>query len=207
MKIIDISPPLSDRMIAWPGDTRFHRTTNSDLILGGALVSEIVTSLHAGAHADAPNHVVMGGADIATVPLEPYIGRCVVVDARRSGPRPLTSLDANFRSWTAPRVLLRTDTFIDWSSWNESFASLTLDLVDALRHRGAVLVGIDTPSVDTASAGDLPVHRALADARVAVLEGLMLAGVDEGEYELIAPPLRIEGGDASPVRALLRTIE
>jgi arylformamidase len=106
----------------------------------------------------------------------------------------------------APRVLFRTGTFPDPSHWNDDFASLSLELVDALHDRGVILIGIDTPSVDPFDSKPLEAHHALAQHAMANLEGLVLDGVGEGEYELIALPLRIVGGDASPVRAVLRML-
>ena len=72
--------------------------------------------------------------------------------------------------------------------------------------RGVVLIGIDTPSVDPFESKDLEAHHAFADHDMAILEGLILDAVQDGEYELIAPPLRLKGADASPVRAVLRTL-
>jgi arylformamidase len=205
MRLIDISPLLEDDMVVWPGDTRFRRTTNSTVADAGCRLSEITTTLHAGAHADAPVHVIEGSLDIAALPLDAYIGRCVVVDVSAAGARPITAGDFPLEPIAAPRLLFRTGTFSDWRRWSESFASIAPELIDALANRGVILVGIDTPSVDAWGAG-LEVHRSLAARRIATLEGLVLDGVPAGEYELIAPPLRIRGGDGSPVRALLRTI-
>jgi arylformamidase len=103
-------------------------------------------------------------------------------------------------------VLFRTGTFPDPQNWNDDFASLSPEVIDALHQHGVILVGIDTPSVDPFESKALESHQALAEYDMANLEGLVLEGVAEGAYELIAAPLRIRGGDASPVRALLRTI-
>jgi len=106
---------------------------------------------------------------------------------------------------SAPRVLLRTGTFPDSRKWNNDFASLSPALVDNFYQHGVMLIGIDTPSVDPFDSKELEAHQAFARNDMAMLEGLVLDHVDEGEYELIAPPLRIRGADASPVRAVLRT--
>jgi arylformamidase len=104
-------------------------------------------------------------------------------------------------------VLLVTGTFPDPRHWNEDFAALEPDLVDALHALGVRLVGIDTPSVDLFSSKDLPAHKRFLAHDMAILEGLVLKDVPQGLYELIALPLKLEGFDASPVRAVLRTLE
>ncbi len=107
---------------------------------------------------------------------------------------------------SAPGVLLRTGTFPDPAAWNEDFASLAPELVHQLHAHGVILIGIDTPSVDPFASKDLEAHHAFADHDMGLLEGLVLDHVAEGEYELIAPPLRLRDADASPVRAVLRTL-
>ena len=104
---------------------------------------------------------------------------------------------------SAPRLLLKTGTFGSRERFDDSFAGLDPSLASELAARGVVLVGIDTPSVDPYDDHAYAAHRALVLAGVAWLEGLVLAHVPPGLYELSALPLRIEGGDGSPVRAVL----
>jgi len=209
MPFIDISPLIEAAINVWPGDTPFVRTVNADMNDGANLtLSDIRTSLHVGAHADAPSHYIANGPDIASRCLDLYLGLCVVVhvDVRR-GERITPDHVANkYEALTAPRVLFRTGTFPDHRRWNNDFASLSPQLVDDLYHHGVRLIGIDTPSVDPFDSKALEAHQAFARNDMAMLEGLVLDGVDEGEYELIALPLRISGADASPVRAVLRTL-
>jgi arylformamidase len=209
MTLIDISPLIEAAINVWPGDTPYVRTINADMNNGANLtLSDIRTSLHVGAHADAPNHYIANGQDIASRPLDLYLGLCVVVhlDVRR-GERILPDHVADkIERLFAPRVLFRTGTFPDHRHWNNDFASLSPELVDDLYHHGVRLIGIDTPSVDPFDSKALEAHHAFARNDMAMLEGLVLDGVDEGQYELIALPLRISGADASPVRAVLRTV-
>ena len=205
--MIDISPLIDASLHVWPGDTPFVHTINLDMNAGANLtLSDIRTTVHVGAHADAPSHYVADGADIAARPLELYVGRCVVVHVSVERGQRITPEHIAGKSITAPRVLFRTGTFPDPRNWNDDFASLSPSLVDTLRERGVVLIGIDTPSVDPFASKALEAHQAFARHDMAILEGLVLEGVAEGEYELIALPLRIRGGDASPVRAVLRTL-
>ncbi|HEY8131148.1 MAG TPA: hypothetical protein VII12_04600, partial [Thermoanaerobaculia bacterium] len=117
----------------------------------------------------------------------------------------ITPEHLNGKVVSAPRVLLRTGTFPDPRNWNNDFASLSPALVDDFYQHGVMLIGIDTPSVDPFDSKALEAHQAFARNDMAMLEGLVLDHVEEGEYELIAPPLRLRGADASPVRAVLRT--
>ena len=104
------------------------------------------------------------------------------------------------------RVLLATGTYPDPTRFSSDFAALEPALIEHLWARGVRLVGVDTPSVDPFDSKDLPAHHAILQHDMAILEGLALAGVPEGLYELIALPLRLVGFDASPVRAVLRTL-
>jgi arylformamidase len=204
--LIDISPVVDASIGVWPGDTPFVQTVNRDMRAGANLtLSDIRTTVHVGAHADAPSHYISEGCDIAARRLDYYIGRCVVLNIRvRRGDR-ITPDHLNGKVVSAPRVLLRTGTFPDPRNWNNDFASLSPALVEDFYQHGVMLIGIDTPSVDPFDSKELEAHQVFARNDMAILEGLALDSVEEGEYELIAPPLRIRGADASPVRAILRT--
>ena len=205
--LIDISPLIDPTIDVWPGDTPFTRNVNLDMTEGSHLtLSDIRTTVHVGAHADAPSHYVADGGDIASRRLELYIGRCVVVHVDVGRGERIYPVHLQGKAISAPRVLLRTGTFPDTRAWNDDFASLSAELVHRLYQHGVILVGIDTPSVDAFDSKDLETHQAFAQHDMGMLEGLVLSDVDEGEYELIAPPLRLRGADASPVRAVLRTL-
>lgn len=202
-EFLDISPVISPRLGVWPGDTPFEREDVLRIADGANLdLSWIRTTVHLGAHADAPSHYRRGGADIAARPLDLYFGDCQVMQVaveRGARIRPGHLLAAV----AAPRVLFRTDTFPDPERWNADFASLSPELIHFLADHGVRLVGIDTPSVDPQDDAALASHQAIADRDLAILEGLALAHVAPGRYTLCAFPLRIEGADASPVRAVL----
>jgi arylformamidase len=212
--IYDITPLASPRLAVWPGDTLLSRTVLLEVgkpaSEAGSVVSNITLStlratVHLGAHADAPSHYGAGAPAIHERPLDYYLGPCEVVHvpaARRSRITP-AQLPGPVR---AERVLLATGTYPDPESFNTDFAALAPELIDFLHERGVKLVGLDTPSVDLFESKDLPSHQACLRHDMAVLEGLVLRGVPEGLYELIALPLRLEGFDASPVRAILRPL-
>jgi arylformamidase len=202
-RLIDISPPISEAIAIWPGDVPFRRAVHLSIAQGANLdLSSIESTLHLGAHADAPSHYVAGGEAIGTRPLEVYYGPCEVVAVTVArGARVIPEdLPGPVR---APRLLVRTGTFPRPTEWNTDFASLSPALVEHLAAQGGVLVGIDTPSVDPFDDKVLETHQALARTGLANLEGLVLDHVAPGLYTLIALPLRLEGADASPVRAVL----
>lgn len=199
-RLFDLSPPLSHRLAVWPGDVPFTRdvTTPPD----GTTFSSIRTTLHLGSHADAPLHVVAGAPSIDAVPLETWVGPCHVVEARVA-PGGRVRLEDLGEEPAAPRLLVKTGTYGDRERFDEGFAGLDPHLATELAARGVVLVGVDTPSVDPYEDHAYTAHRALVAAGVAWLEGLVLSHVPPGLYDLVALPLRIEGGDGSPVRAVL----
>lgn len=204
--LYDISPPLHPSLAVWPGDSRPTREVLLDLGRGDSVtLSTLRSTVHLGAHADAPSHYGKDAPDIAARPLELYLGPCEVMRvAVARGARVTPELLP--RAVSAPRLLLATGTFPDPFHFNEDFAALSAELVDQLRAEGVRLVGIDTPSVDLFASKDLPAHRRFLAHEMAILEGLVLSGVPEGSYELIALPLPLVGFDASPVRAVLRSL-
>jgi arylformamidase len=207
-RILDISPLLSARTAVFPGDTAFSRHEALHMGRGDPVtLSSITATVHLGSHADAPLHYDAEGRAIHEQPLDLYIGRCIVVRAQgEPGERVGIAHMAGRVPFGTERVLIATGTHPDPDQWPGAFAALEPDLVRWLDTRGVRLVGVDTPSVDPADSKDLPAHAAFRERDMAILEGLVLAGVPEGAYELIALPLRIEGADASPVRAVLRTL-
>ncbi len=205
--ILDISPPIRESLAVWPGDTPPSREVLMDLHRGdGVTLSTLRATVHLGAHADAPSHYGRDSPTIESRDPSLYIGPCQVVHIAvgRGG----LVLPGHLRGpIVAHRLLLRTGTFPDPDRFTDDFAALSTEFVDHCAGRGVRLVGVDTPSVDPFTSKDLPAHRAFLRHDMAILEGLVLSEVAEGLYELIALPLRLVGFDASPVRAVLRTLD
>lgn len=205
MNIYDITPPVTETLGVWPGDTSVAREVLLDMKRGDNLtLSTLRATVHLGAHADGPNHYGKDAPGIEQRSLEFYLGPCQVIHVEaargsRVGPSRLPS------SIHASRVLIATGTFPDPMHWNEDFAGLAPDLIDHLHHQGVKTIGIDTPSVDLFTDQELLSHQRFLAHDMAILEGLVLRGVPEGMYELIALPLKLVGFDASPVRAILRS--
>lgn len=200
----DISPPISPDLAVWPGDTEPSREVLADLAEGDNLtLSTLHATVHLGAHADAPSHFQADAATIDQVGLEPYLGPCQVikVDVGRGATISPDDLGTGIE---AERILLCTGTYPDAGDFNTDFAAPGVELIDHLATAGVRLVGVDTPSVDHFDSEELPVHHRLIRHDMRNLEGLVLAAVPPGIYELVALPLPLVGFDASPVRAILR---
>lgn len=210
--LYDISPTLSHTVNVWPGDTPLSREVLCSLDAGDNItLSTLRATVHLGSHADGPNHYAKGAQDIAARPLHHFLGPCTILDApvpraSRVTPRDIQG-GGGIPATLDPRVLIRTNTFPSFENWNPDFAALSVELIDALASRGVHTVGIDTPSVDLQDSKDLPAHHAIARHDISILEGLVLRDVPPGRYELIALPLKLQGFDASPVRAALRTLD
>lgn len=205
-RVFDISPVVGPALAVFPGDTPPSREVLLDLGRGDPLtLSTLKTTVHVGAHLDAPSHYGADAETIEALPLTRALGVCEVVrvdagERARLGPADLPGPPR------AERLLIATGSYPDPSRFEEGFAALSPGLIEWLAGFGVRLVGVDTPSVDLADSKQLPTHRACLAAGMTILEGLVLDAVTPGIYELIALPLRLEGFDASPVRAVLRDL-
>jgi arylformamidase len=224
--IYDITPPITPTLAVWPGDTPPSRDVLLDIGRGDNLtLSTLRGTVHLGAHADGPNHYGKDAPAIHERALDYYLGLCQVIRVKVArGTRITTEVLSDVAgqiptsrriSSTSPaerpihlmpRVLFATGTYPDPEEWNRDFAALSVELIDLLHDRGVITLGIDTPSIDLFDSKDLPAHKAMLRYDMAILEGLVLKDVPEGTYELIALPLPLAGFDASPVRAVLRTL-
>jgi len=211
-KLWDISPPVDARSPVFPGDTEYRQVWGATI--GPACpvnVSAITLSPHTGAHADAPLHYEAGAATIGEVPLGPFLGPCRVIHAIARGPLvELRHLAHALPPAAAPlptRVLVRTYARAPLDRFDPDCAAFAPATVEALADLGVSLVGIDTASVDPTASKTLDSHQVLRRRGLRVLENLVLDDVPEGDYELIALPLRLTSADASPVRAVLRALD
>jgi len=210
--IWDISPPISSESPAFPGDTEYAQHWTAEIGPGCPVnVSAITMSPHLGAHADAPLHYGRGASPIGDVSLDPYLGPCRVIHAiaidRGSliKPEHLAHATSHSPLPLPPRVLVRTRLHA-LTRWSSDFAAFDPSTIAWLARAGVRLVGIDTPSVDPADSKTLDSHQQLLAHDMRVLENLVLDDVPPGDYELIALPLKLATADASPVRAVLRSL-
>lgn len=207
MHRFDVSMPLFPGMPAFPGDPAFEARSVRSVDHGDAYsVSALTMSSHAGTHVDPPSHFVAGGETVDRLDLSRLNGPCRVVEipgaAPSVGPEEATQVPS-----ATTRVLFRTRNSLRWKeklaffpdyvALNEAGARVLLD-------RGVRLVGIDSLSVESDPTGRFPVHHLLLGNGALILEGLLLAEVPPGEYELDCLPIRVRGGDGGPARVVLR---
>lgn len=203
-RVFDVSPVVHAGSAVFPGDVPFERQVSLDCRRGDTLtLSSIKTTVHVGAHADAPSHYSAEGQTIEQRSLQYYLGKAQVVSLCPGPGERIRVSHWGKRDVLAPRVLFHTGSFPNPDEWTDDFNSLSSELIEFLAERGVCLVGIDTPSIDPATDKELLSHHAVYRRNVAVLEGLVLNGVPDGVYDLIALPLALKEGDASPVRAVL----
>ncbi|HPK32377.1 MAG TPA: arylformamidase [Ottowia sp.] len=201
----DISPPVHPGAPVFPGDTPYQQHWSAEIGPGCPVnVSAITLSPHVGAHADAPLHYDPAGAAIGALDLAPYLGPCRVIHA--IGVRPLLRWEhlAHAAQGLPPRVLVRTYERVPVGAWDPQLAAFAPETVESLADAGVRLIGIDTASIDPADSKTLDSHQVIRRRDLRVLENLVLDEVPEGDYELIALPLKLTAADASPVRAVLR---
>jgi arylformamidase len=206
MPIYDISQTLSEAIAVWPGDQKFRYRWSARIRNGDSCnVSSITLSAHTGTHLDAPYHFDDSGLDIGSVSLHHYIGPARVFAV----PPELKTISAAYLKgldWSGvERVLFRTRASdVGENRFDRDFACLAEDGAEFLARRALLLVGTDAPSVEAFANKTLSCHKILNAHGVAILEGVRLAEVPPGDYELICLPLKLSGLDGSPVRAILR---
>jgi arylformamidase len=203
----DISPPVAPGSPVFPGDTPYQQQWAATLGPGCPVnVSTLTLSPHVGAHADAPLHYDPAGHSIGAVDLAPYLGRCRVIHAIARGPLVRWEHIAHALQDLPPRVLVRTYERMPVERWDGDLAAYAPETIERLADAGVQLVGIDTASIDPADSKTLDSHQVIRRRNLRVLENLVLDEVPEGDYELIALPLKLMTADASPVRAVLRSL-
>jgi arylformamidase len=204
-RIWDISQTLRPDLPVWPGDTAFsfERTWKME-DSSPVNVARMTLSTHSGTHADAPLHYAADGLDAAGMNLSPYLGECLVIDARGVSNEidigDLPHIDS------ADRVLFRTWDAFPHDEWRSDWLPIAPETVEWLALQGVRLIGTDAPSVDPQDSKTMAAHLAVLDHDLRILEGLVLDDVPEGRYELIALPLKVAGGDAGLCRAILREL-
>jgi arylformamidase len=200
----DVTATLHNKMAVWPGDPPFKRVARTKKHNGQAWTnSTLSTGCHVGTHMDAPRHVFKHGGDVNTIPLSTLVGTCRVVEVAGE------VIDAGLIAAICPgfgeRLLFRTanSSLFSDGEFHEDFVSFDAGAAQALVDAQVVLVGIDGPSVDPIDGPEFPAHNAFCEAGIAVIENLALLDVEPGAYDLICLPMKIDGADGAPVRAIL----
>lgn len=206
-RIYDISPPVGPASPVFPGDTAYQQLWTATLGPGCPVnVSALTLSPHVGAHADAPLHYDPDGSAVGALDLLPYLGPCRVIHAIAPGPLIEWRHLAHALNDLPPRLLVRTYQRMPVDQWDQNLSAFAPETLERLADLGVLLVGIDSASIDPADSKPLPSHQVIRQRGLRVLENLVLDDIPEGDYELIALPLKLMLADASPVRAILRDL-
>jgi arylformamidase len=213
--ILDISQPVDEKSACFPGDTPFSRKVTLSYESSNIInLTALTMSPHVGTHADAPVHIrgSLSDADnnadttAGAMALHPFVGPVAVIDIAPTKAGINASLvkeKLKEASKRVKRVLFKTAHTINFEVFEEEYSYIESDLAELLGQLGFVLVGLDTPSVDHIRSKDLATHNVLDRHGLVWLENLDLRAVEEGEYFLVALPLKFMDLEASPVRAVL----
>ncbi len=205
--IYDISPQINEASSTWPGDEHMHRRQVSNTRAGEPFnICTLRSNGHLGAHVDAPRFLNKDQMSIDQLQLESFLGPCQLIRLQAEKSRPLLLSQLQDVAIESSRILIDTSTFNGERTFAIDFAYLTPEIIDCLFDRGVRTIGIDTPSIDAFATKEWKCHQSCFDKKIAVIEGLLLWKVPVGQYELIALPLKLEGFDASPIRAVLRML-
>lgn len=205
--IYDITRTVSPSTAVWPGDSPYAVTHNLRRADGASVnLTTIALSPHTGTHADAYYHYEDAPAPYpAAMPLDAYVGPArVVTVARRDGPLSVEDIGEATLSGAGRLLIHSYVSDLPDDQWPGEFPYLSVELIEACARYGVRLIGLDSPSVDEFTSTALPCHHALKRCGLVNLELLLLCGVPDGDYDLTALPLKLDGACGSPVRAILR---
>ena len=204
MEIFDISAPLVEKGMVYPGDTPFHSEVVSSIKNGDeCTLSKLTMSSHSGTHFDAPSHFIPDGLTVENVSLKPFYGPVRVTEYLNKDL--ITSEEIEpYLEKGVERLLCRTrgSQLIRGGDFKKDHPALTSSAARLIADFGLKLVGIDYITIERAG-GDFPVHKILLGNKIAILEGLQLENIEPGDYILSAFPLKIHRGDGAPCRAVL----
>jgi arylformamidase len=206
---IDVSVPLANGMAHWPGDPEFQMDLAKSLDRGDVCnLTRLATSAHIGTHMDAPRHFIKNGVGMDKVPLHAVIGPCRVVQIRDQESIKPAELEPH-RLQRGERVLFKTrNSTRSWASpeFDKNFVYVSKEAAAFLVQRKVQTIGVDYLSVGGFFKDGVPTHQILLGAKVWIIEGLNLARIKPGDYDLICLPVKIQGADGAPARVVLRPI-
>ncbi len=201
-KIIDISLPLNEKTIVYPGDPSLSMEKIKKP--SGSQLTKLSLGTHFGSHVDAPSHVFDFGKNINEMPLENFVGSCRVLDVRECQEAVTKEVLEKFNIASDERILLKTkNSDRGYDEFYNDYVYLASDAAKYLADKNIKLIGVDYLSVKQKGSVDNTPHTAFLEKNIPILESINLANVEEGEYFLMAVPLALQDVDGSPVRAIL----
>lgn len=206
MKIYDVTLPLSEDMIVYPGDPPVKIERKSIISKNEAAynLSNYSFGSHSGTHVDPPLHFIENGVSVDKLPLELLMGRARVVEITAS--RIDETVLEEFDFTVDARVLFKTRNsyLLSEKRFVEDYVYVTPGAARALINNGIKVVGIDYLSVEKFGDESFETHHTLLGAGTVIVEGLDLREIAPGDYEMICLPLKVKGGDGAPARVVLR---
>jgi arylformamidase len=205
---IDISMPIQENMVVFPGDPGFRRVPILSQAKGDtANVYTYEMSSHTGTHIDFPRHFINNGRSLKDIPLERFIGEAFVLDVSDAN-RLITIKDlGDLPEPVIPKILLKTRNskkgYLKGKRFFQNYVALGLEAAKYLVKRGVQTIGIDYLSIDEYGTKDHAVHKFLLGCGISIIEGLDLRKVLPGKYFFICLPLNIPSAEGSPARAIL----
>jgi arylformamidase len=200
MKMYDVTGTIYEEMTVYKNkpekQPKMNQVTN-----GYVTETRLEIDVHTGTHIDAPRHMVVDGDTFETIPMEDLVGQCKVFD--------LTQVDDGISKKDLERFDIQKDDFVFLKTknsfedtFNFDFIYLAQDGAEYLSQLGIRGVGIDTLGIERSQEGH-PTHKTLFAKKIIIIEGLRLKEINQGEYFMVAAPLKLVGTDGSPARVLL----
>ena len=210
MKIYDISLPLSQDLITWPGDPSLKLNEVSSISVGDKCnVTNLEMGVHTGTHIDAPYHFINDGDTTDSIPLNNLIGTCLVIEINTEMKIQINDLKG-YNIHDYKRILLKTPNSALWESdvkdFSTNFVALSIQAANYLVEAGISLIGIDYLSIESFGVVEHAVHKILLKNKITILEGLDLSKIMPGIYDLICLPIKLVGSDGAPARVILKEI-
>lgn len=206
MMLYDVSMPIHNNMLVWNGDPKVSITPVAAVATNGVSLSHFSLGSHTGTHIDAPSHFLEDGNSIDKIRLEKFIGKCRVLDLTHIDHQEILVSDiASFNIQKGERILFKTGNFVLLKNpeFPKNYISLSLKAAEFLAEKEIILVGTDFLGIEKKSSPGHPVHKKLLSSNIIIVEGLNLADVQEGEYEMICLPINVIGVDGAPARVVL----
>lgn len=203
-RVWDVSVPNRPDMHFYPGDPTLEQTQVRAIKRGDAAnLTHLSLGAHTGTHVDAPAHFIDGAPTLEQVPLDCMVGPAQVLDVRGRAAIDAAALAGH--AITADILLFRTDNSERWgkAGFQKDFVYLTRDAAELLVARGVKTVGWDYLSIEQFGSQTFEVHKLLLGRGILIIEGLDLRAIEPGSYQLACLPLKLEGVDGAPARAVL----